>query len=235
MPQHRAIGLVIATGFLALTSCQSSGPRQPHMVASSGDRALEQADFAAAESEYAQVVEAQPWNARARLQYGKALLGVGKNREAREQLEKAYTMTPKNDEVLLNLAEATARSGDYEGAVRLLQTVAEDRRRPTDWHRLGKFAQKAKDYDTAERAFLSAARADGGTTSEYQFSLFNFYREVGREEESLQRLAMAYWLEPKNQELQALIREAGYQPGPQFALRPVEQSSPIIPDPVIPR
>lgn len=216
-------------------ACQNSGPRAPHMMAASGDRALAKGDFALAEQEYAQVVEAQPWNSKARLQYGKALLGVDKPREAREELERAYTNLPKNDEVIYTLGEAMGRSGDYDGGVRLLQTIAEERRRPEDWLRLGRYAQRGRDYDTAEKAYLAAALGDGGLHVEPQLALYHYYVEVGNDQYALDRLAMAYWLEPKNQMLQEKIREHGVEPSAQFALRPIEQTPNKISDPVIPR
>lgn len=228
----RRVALVLMLGVLT-GGCQSKGPRAPHMMAASGDRALEKGDFATAEAEYAQVVEAQPWNAKARLQYGKALLGVDKPREAREELEKAYTTLPKNDEVMYTLAEAMGRSGEYESGVRLLQTIAEERRRPADWLRLGKYAQRGKDYDTAEKAYRAAALGDGGLRAEYQMALYDYYMTIGDEEKAVERLAMAYWLEPYNEELAAKARAHGHTPGPEFALRPIEQASDRVPDPTI--
>lgn len=224
MATRMAAYLVIGAALLLLPACQSGGPRQPDRIAASGDRALAKADYALAEREYQQVVEAQPWNARARRQYGRALLGVGKEREAREQLEKAYTIRPGDGETISALAEAMARSGDYEGAVRFLQSVAEDRKRPEDWTRLGLFAQKAKDYDTAERALLTAARGDGGLTVEPQMRLFELYAEVGRDREAMERLAMAYWLQPSNPRIAEEIRARGQTPGPAFAKRPAERT-----------
>lgn len=236
MDTRRATALILVSTFALLGSCQSKGPRQPHMMAASGDRALAVGDYALAESEYAQVVQAQPWNARARLQYGKALLGVGKDREAREELEKAYTLLPKDDEVIYTLAEAQGRSGDYDGGVRLLQTIAEERRRPTDWLRLGRYAQRGKDYDTAEKAYLAAARGDGGLRAEYQMALYHYYTETGRDSAALERLAMAYWLEPQNPEIRRLIVSHGHTADASFARRPIEQDpNKFVPDPFIPR
>lgn len=216
---------------MSLAACSGGGSRAPHMAFRAGDVALERGDFAAAVEEYRQVVDTQPWNWRARLQYSKALLGVGRARDAREQLEIAYTNQPKNPEVIAMLAEAMGASGDNEGAVRLLSTIAEERRRPEEWERLGRFAQRARDFDTAERAFLSAARGDAGLSAKYQLALYQFYNEVGREEEALQRLAMAHWLEPQNKQIELMIRELGAVPGPTFAIRPNEQASERRPEP----
>ncbi|MDX2114108.1 MAG: tetratricopeptide repeat protein [Planctomycetota bacterium] len=231
MMPRRSLFVVSTILVSVLAGCQG---RAPHMIAASGDRALAKEDYAKAEAEYAQVVEAQPWNGRARLQYGKALLGVGNNRGAREQLEKAYTLLPKDGEVISNLAEAQARVGDLEGAIRLLKSVAEDRRSPDDWLRLGRFTQRAKDYDTAETALLTAARGDGGARADTQMALYSFYDEIGRDEEALERLAMALWLEPQNPQIQELIRARGHEPTAAFAVRPIEQGGRTIPAPTVP-
>jgi tetratricopeptide (TPR) repeat protein len=240
MELRLAVGVMVMLVGAVVGGCKSNaqrgagaGPRQPHMMAASGDRALATGDFATAEAEYAQVVAEQPWNARARLQYGKALLGVDKPRQAREELEKAYTTLPKDDEVIYTLGEAMGRSGEYESGVRLLQTIAEERRRPTDWLRLGRYAQRAKDYDTAEKSYLAAALGDGGLHAEYQMALYGFYMEIGDETKAVERLAMAYWLEPHNDEFAAKIRDHGHQANAAFARRPMEQASERVPEPMI--
>lgn len=218
-----------------LAGCQSSGARAIHMIEASGDRALEKGDTALAEAEYAEVVARDPARWRARLQYGKALLANGKPRDAREQLEIAYTLRPKNPEVVENLGLAMAGSRDYDGAIRLLRSLAEERKRAADWTRLGRVALDAKDVDTAEKAFRTAALADGGQDVETQMELYRFYMATDRPEMALDRLRTSLWLQPNNEVIQTLIRDAGHEPTREFAVRPPEQASQRLPDPFIPR
>lgn len=227
--------LLLSPVFLPLTGCQSSGERAIHMIEASGDRALEKGDTATAESEYAQVIARDPARWRARLQYGKALLANGKPRDAREQLEIAYTLRPKNPEVIENLGMAMAGSRDYDGAIRLLRSLAEERKRASDWTRLGRVAMDAKDVDTAEKSFLTAPLADGGQDVNTQMQLYHFYMATDRPDMALDRLRTSLWLEPNNQVIQNLIKDAGHQPTREFAIRPPEQSSQKLPDPFMPR
>jgi tetratricopeptide (TPR) repeat protein len=235
MTTRRIVSLALLAASLALTACSGGGPRAIHMIEQSGDRALEKGDTQLAEAEYAEVVQREPARWRARLQYGKALLANGNARMAREQLEVAYTLRPKNPEVIENLGMAMAGSRDYDGAIRLLGSLAEERKRAADWTRLGRVALDAKDVDTAERAFLTAALADGGQRAEYQMELYNFYMATERPEEAIERLRYALWLEPANKVYQGLALEAGHDPAIGFAQRPPEQTSTRIPEPFFPR
>lgn len=231
---HRPVAYMALVLALSLISA-CSGPRAIHMIEASGDRALERGNTELAESEYAQVVERDPARWRARLQYGKALLANNKPRQAREQLEVAYTLRPKDPEVIQNLGMAMSGSRDYDGAIRLLRSLAEDRKRADDWTRLGRVAVEAKDVDTAEKSFLTAARADGGQTVGPQMDLYRFYLATSRREEALERLRAAHWLEPSNESINNVIRQEGHVPGAAFAMRPPEQSSERIPEPFMPR
>ena len=143
--------------------------------------------------------------------------------EAREQLEKAYTLLPNDDEVITTLAEAMAQSRSIEEAARLLRTIAQDRKRPADYLRLGQFLQRANDADAAEEALLAAARGDRGQSVEMQMALVQLYRSIGSDEKALARLRMAYYLDPIDPRIQELIRGYGEVPGPTFAQVPSEQ------------
>lgn len=231
--------LVCLAGLLAvlpLAACQSGGSdsRAIHMVEASGARALAKGETELAEAEYAEVVRRNPTRWQARLQYGRALMANGKPHLAREHLEVAYTLRPKDQDVREALGTAMAQNRDYDGAVRLLKSLAEERKRPSDWIRLGNVAFEARDPDTAETAYLTAARADAGINQEPQMALYDFYTATGREEEAFNRLRMAFFTEPQNRVLQSKIRELGYEPNASFALRPTEQEGTSIQPPAVP-
>lgn len=215
-------------GALILTASAFAGCAQQralHMVERSGDRAAALDQHQMAVTEYAELVERAPSVADYRLKYGRALLEVGEAHAAREQLEKAYTLLPMNEEVITLLAESMAQSRDSENAVRLLRSIAEDRKQPADWIRLGRFLARINDPDAAEGAFLTAARVDEGRSFEPQWELATLYRSVGAEDKALERLCMCLYLQPGNKEVQDLIRGFGEIPGPTVARRPTEQYS----------
>lgn len=215
-------GAFVLTAVLA-GGCSSQ--RALHMVERSGDRATSLGQHDLAVADYRELVERAPSVASYRLKYGRALLVAGEPHAAREQLEKAYTLMPRNDEVIDLLADAMAQSRDTDNAVRLLRTIAEDRKQPEDWMRLGRFLQRINDPDAAEAAFLTAARIDQGVSFEPQWELANLYRSVGAEQKALERLRMCLYLQPSNEQVQQLIRGFGEVPGPTAALRPTEQYS----------
>lgn len=216
-------GTVVLTATV-LAGCANQ-PRALHMVERSGDRAtaLEQHDIALAE--YAELVERAPSVPEYRLKYGRALLHAGDARGAREQLEYAYTLMPRNEEVITLLARSMAESRDTENAVRLLRTIAEDRKQPEDWMRLGRFLARVNDPDAAEAALLTAARIDAGASFQPQWELATLYRSIGADDKALERLRMCLYLDPANEEVRDLIRGYGEIPGPTAAQRPMEQYS----------
>lgn len=220
MNRRTLVALALAP-LVALASC--SGQRAIHMVEASGDRAMQQGDAPLAASEYREVVERAPARVDARIKYAKALLAAGDDRLAREEFEKCYTLRPNDEEVIEGLATAMVASGDSESAVRLLRTIAEDRGRPEDWMRLGRFYERLNDVDAAEQAYLAAARGDFGQSMGPQRALADLYRKVGRDDAAIQRLRMCLYLDPTNREIQNLLREFGEIPGPSLALRPTEQ------------
>lgn len=227
--------VLVLNVFVCSTLMGGCAKRALHMVEFSGDRALEAENYPLAEHEYAEVADRAPYKAQARLRYGKALLGAGKPAQAREQLEKAYTLMPKSEEVIENLAEAMAQSRDMEGAVRLLRTIAEDGKRPSDWLRLGRFLLRTNDSDAAETAFLTAARGDRGQSLEPQWALALFYKSIGNDKAAIERLRMCQYVDPQNSKVQDMIRSYGEIPGPTFAKPPAEQIATANPSSAIPQ
>ncbi len=217
--------MAIAT-LLGLSGCATRGPKALHMLADSGDRALARGDCAQAERDYAEYVQRDQSDGRARLQYGKALLCLGRVKEARENLEKAYTVMPNNDDAIFTLAEARAQDRDMEGAVRLVRAVAEDRKRPSDWILLGKFLERANAHDDAEQAYLSAARGDLGYSLAPQLALAEFYERVGQREQAIERYRMCLYVSPGNREMAKRLQAYGVPGTRASAVRPPEQLPP---------
>ncbi|MEM1423059.1 MAG: hypothetical protein AAGH64_03550 [Planctomycetota bacterium] len=212
------LALVVSVG-----GCQTDG-RATHMIERSGDRAMRQADYAFAAAEYREAVNQRPGKWETRVKLAEALLAGDRPAFAREQLEIAYTQRPTNTRVLDLLAESMLRSGDTEAMTRELRFAAEESGDAADWYRLGVFLTRAGDDDAAETALRTAARLDGGNDAAFQIGLANFYRSVGDEERSLERLRMALFLDQANEGVRSAIREMGHVPGPTYGLVPRERS-----------
>jgi Tfp pilus assembly protein PilF len=188
-----------------------------------GDRALERQNFDKAEADYAEAVERDPGDYRHRVGLGRAFMGMEQYNNAREQFELAYAIRPDDPQVLEHLADSMLAAGADADLYDLLHTRAEARQTAEAWFLLGRYMVQAGDIDVAERALLTAARMDGGQTAEVQVALADFYESVGDRENALERLRMALYLDPENEDLMLRIREYGEVPGPSFALQPSEQ------------
>jgi tetratricopeptide (TPR) repeat protein len=213
----RVVGLCAAA---LVSGCTAE--RTLPAVRDSGDRAYMKGDYARAEADYREVVTREPGDWKARQNLGKTLMILDRPREAREHLAVAQNVRPDDGETIELLAQAMLESGDRDGMFRLLRSRAEERRTVEDYQRFGRFASKAGDNDEAERAFLTAARFDGGRSFEVQKSLGDFYQSIGAEEKALKRYRMALYLKPDDKDVADRIRALGKVPGPSYVLRPEE-------------
>lgn len=207
----------------ALASCQSRGPKTTEALRRDGDRAYLAGDYQAAEDAWREVVTRSPGEKEYRKAYGLALLANGKPGLAREHLEIAYTFRPRDPETIEALATAMMKSGDVEGMTRFLKGLAQERASTEDWMRLGRLMNAAGDRDEARRAYLIAARVDGGRSLEPQMALAELYASIGDEPNAVDRLRMAYYLKPKSERVLDLARQLDQIIGPTFGKRPLEQ------------
>jgi len=217
-----AILLAVSAAFLG--SCATTDePRAIYVIEDSGDLAYGKGDYHDAVAEYAEVVDRRPGKLSARIELGKALLKTGDAELAREHLNAAYAINPKNDLVIELLATSMLETGDTRSLTAFLNEQANDNNDPNSWMRLGRFLSAASDDDEAKNALLEAARLDHGTSVRPQLELARFYRAVGDDENAVRRYRMAMFIEPQNGEADDALREMGYIPGPTFALEPDER------------
>jgi len=221
MPSSSIIrSLALTVGLLALSACNQQRP--VFVVVQSGDQALENQDYQLAAAEYREAVSRRQAEWEARMGLTRALLGLGRPAEAREQAELVYSIRPDDPAVVELLAETMLASGDAAGMESLLRSRANDSNAPNDWLTLGKLLARAGDADAAEVALLTAATADQGQSLRYQKALADFYLAVGDNAEALTRYRMALYIDPANEPTRSAIRSLGQIPGPTLALPPRE-------------
>lgn len=214
--------IVLGSLFAALLA-GGCGKRSVLMAEDSGQRNLARGNYDTAAADFQEALDQSPGRFESRLGMGKALLALGKPREAREQLEVAHTLRPESGEAIDLLAEAMHGAGEFNAMTRYLRELAEQRQGVMDWVRLGKWTARIGDADSAERALITAARIDRGQTVEPQFELARFYAAIGDDDRAMRRLRMALYIDPADQRVRDMIRELGATPGPTFAMPPVER------------
>jgi len=216
--------IALAALLVALPAAGCASQRTLPKVRLDGEKALERQNFEQAYDDYAEAADRDPGDYRHRMGLGNALMGMDRYSEAREQYELAYSLRPDREDILVLLADSMLAAGDTGDLYNLLHSRAEARQTGEAWLLLGRYMWRAGDIDVAERALLTAARLDNGRSVEVQLALADFYESVGDESRTLERLRMALYLDPRNEDLMERIRDYGEVPGPSFALQPSEQN-----------
>lgn len=222
----RALLFCIPVLLTAVGGCNSGGQRALPMVQESAQRALAREDYQLAATEYREVVMRKPGYWQERFAYAKALLGAGKPAAAREQMEIVYTSKPNRFDVLDMLAKTMLASGDVESMARVMKDEAYSRGGARDWLRYGWFMAQAGDADEAERALKRSAEIDRGQNAGPQMALAELYRAAGDQSRAIERLRMAQYCEPKNEEVASALEALGQDPNPRLALVPSERGLP---------
>ncbi|MCK6477668.1 MAG: tetratricopeptide repeat protein [Phycisphaerales bacterium] len=199
------------------------GSRPLHAMRDAGDTFMSVGNYAQAADEYQQYADVQPSNADVRYKLGRCYMEIGRFREAKESLQVAYNLEPDNEAYIDAYAEALMRSGENELLFAFLTKVVNERGKATDYLRMGEYAAKIGNPDDAIAALLTAAKLDGGTNVRYQLALARFYKQVGDRSREVERLRMASYLAPNNQEIRLRAAELGEIIGPTWPLRPLEQ------------
>jgi tetratricopeptide (TPR) repeat protein len=224
----RVLGCVLAATLLPSILASCGGQRPLNVVMRDGKTALRGGDAAKAATDFGEYVERKPDVLEARYGLARGLMGSGRSREAVEHLIFCLDVDPLNDEYADALAEAMYDSNERDGLTAFLARHAAERGRPSDFIRQGTYAQKLGNPDEAQQAFKTAAKLDQGRSVRVQRTLANFYGSVGDSKRRVERLRMAYWLNPADEGLVDEIRAAGEIPGPTFGIMPTEWVDPAM-------
>jgi tetratricopeptide (TPR) repeat protein len=226
MASFRTRALVV--GGLCVVALLGSGlggcatRRSLPVVQADAERAFSLRQWDKAANDYAEYVQRKPDANDMRFMLAQSQLAGGRPREALEHLIIALDVDPLNEDILAAHAEALYASGEREALTAFLNRAASERGRVQDYLRMATYQQKLGHPDEAQTALLTAAKLDDGRSFSVQKSFADFYKSYGDRRRYVQRLRMAYFLQPDNAELVKEIREAGEIPGPTFALAPTE-------------
>ncbi|HLP85902.1 MAG TPA: hypothetical protein VK157_16240 [Phycisphaerales bacterium] len=219
-------GSLIAAS-LAFTGC-ASGPRPLHVVQRDGDHFYNTKRWDLAVENYSEYLNRAPDNNVVRMKLGESQLNGGDPRTAIENLKIALDVDPLNDRIADNTAEALYQAGEREGLTTFVHRIASERGRVKDYLRIAEYMNRVGHADEAQTALVTASKISQGNNFDVQWALVNFYKQRGDTDRTIERLRMAYFLQPENAEVLKAIREMGEIPGPSFALAPREMDVPRV-------
>jgi len=212
--------LTLALG-LALTAGGCGNNPYPHKI--QGDNAMQGSRWAEAVTEYNEYLSAKPESPAVRANLGRAYLNNKQYVEAIEQLRIASLQDPEAGIYLDWLGDAYIGADRTDDAYRLFRNLTRENGRVSDWLRLGRYSMKAGDMDTAQQAFITAARVDRGRTAAPQVALYDYYTSLNNNREAENRLRMAYFCDPQDSDVTRGLKASGLTGGPGFGYVPTER------------
>lgn len=219
MKRLTLIALVFAAGLAP--GCQSENAL-PHRER--GNQYLSAQNWADAAKEYEQSLKIRPDQPEARHGLARAYIGLGRPLEGAEQAKIAFSQRPENAEYADTVAEALLAADRPDELFRFLRQNANERGRVADWIRLGLYARRAGDADTAQTALVTAARVDRGQNAGPQLALYELYSSLGQRDKAMQRLRMAYYAGPMDSSVRTALAKEGLKPDASIGLVPPERA-----------
>ena len=210
---------LLAVAFL-LTGC---GARSLVAVRDAGDQHFRYREYDDALVDYKEYIDRNPGNAHVHQMMGNTYIKLGQTGLGCEQLKVAHTLRLEDDEIFADLCAGLYADKKLDDLNRVLRERTIGRGRMQDWVLLASYADKLGDQDEAQRAWLTAAQVDGGKSAVPQLGLAKLYLKVGDKGRARKRLAMAYYCDPMNAEVNQLARDMNDIPGPTYGVPPEEQ------------
>jgi len=224
----------LACGSMSIVAVLSGCADNPYPNRINGDNAMLASDYPRAIEQYTAYLVSKPGEPDVRAKLGVAYMKNEQPIEAIENLRVATIQDPEAGQYIDQLADAYIAAGRPDEAVRMLRINTVDRGRVEDWLRLGRWASKSGDNDTAHQAFLTAARIDRGVNTGPQIALHDLAAKLGNKSEADTRLRMAYFCNPQDSDVSVRMKAAGLTGGRSFGFVPTERLAAPLPAPSTP-
>lgn len=215
--------LLAAFGVAALLTCSLGCQRSLLAVREAGDRHYSRGEYEEAKADYLEYIDRSPARPEVHHMLGRTYMAQGQTGLAREHLLLAHTLRLEDDAIFASTCEGLFADKKYDELNRLLRARTVDRGRMQDYMLLAHYAMLQGDKDEAQSALLTAARVDGGVSIDPQLELAKLYLGVGDRPRALERARMAYFCDPQNGEVNAMLRDMGQIPGPALGIVPTER------------
>ncbi len=212
----RSLAAMILLGSV-LNGC---GVRPVETIRHSGDFRFEHGDYAGAAQEYGEIIERHPGDWLAHYRLGLCRLEMEQPGQARQALEVAWALQPRDSGIVDALAEAMYQQGDDAGLFRFVKERADLSQTVEAYLRLARYCVELGDPDSAREAFLAAIALDEGRTVEPYLEAASLAQRLGDLDGALRRLRQAYGVNPLDGRVNQRLRELGEVPGPTVALPP---------------
>lgn len=200
--------------------------RPPNTYRTYGLAAIERGDGPDAVANFETYVLLRPHDPKGRYNLGRSYLMDAKPGSAREQMFLAYEIDSDNEVYIRGYADALVATGERARLYEHLRAIATKRNTVESYLLIAEYANLLGDVDETEGALLTAAALDRGQTMEVQLKLADFYGQIGDSERQIERLRMAYFLDPGSEAIIDRATALGEIVGPSWRLRPQERPIP---------
>ncbi len=191
-----------------------------------GDQAMFVEHWDVAIVNYTELTDRDPtdWSAQAKL--GRSALATGDLSTARRALEIAAALRPTDDRIANDLADTMQQQLAWDDLFAYLRDRATSTSTSTDWLRLARVAIEADDPDTARQAVRTALAVDADDDVAPYLMAARLLRQLGDDDEAQRTLALAWRIDPRDEDVLAALRDMGVVPGPTMRYAEVQIDQP---------
>ncbi len=219
--------LAVASAFasvLVLTLATGCHPRSTSQR-EGGDAAFAAGDHETALMQYRAAAEANPSEVRNHYNMGRAYLELDRPVPAEGAFRSGLAVSRKSTFWRLQLTDGLAESlfrqpGQQDALFDLLADAVERFGLADDHIRRGEFLQRIGDSDNALAAFEAGAGASQPGDARSLVRRGDFFRALGDDESARTSYRYAYYVNPQYADLDDLLRQVGFFPGPTAGLEP---------------
>lgn len=225
---HLSASLITASACLLASSMLAGCSQQisKQTLRTRGDHAMFVEHWTVAMDNYTELTDRDPtdWSAQANL--GHAALEAGDLATARRSLEIASTLRPTDAAIARDLADTMQQQQAWDDLFAYLRDRAMSTSTSADWLRLARVAIEADDPDTAREAVRTALAVDADQSVGPYLMAARMLRRLGDDDEAQRTLALAWRIDPKNEDVRAALRDMGVVPGPTMRYAEVQTTQP---------
>ena len=181
-------------------------------------RAMWQGRWVDAEALYGELVADAPQDWRIQYGYGRSAMHVGDYSEARQALEIAHTLRPKDTQIALDLAEVMYLQGAKDALFQFLHDRAEAQKTAEAYLLLAEYALMFDDPDSALEFITQAMVVDDASSVDPYLTAATLSEQIGDLDGAMRYLRIGWQIDPQHEVIDERLRAYGVVPGPTLAM-----------------